>query len=50
MADKHYVDDLYEMDCPKFVDFNVPQDMNDNADEWFSKFTISTSFVFRNYY
>ncbi|XP_033625483.1 targeting protein for Xklp2 homolog [Asterias rubens] len=36
MADKHYVDDLYEMDCPKFVDFNVPQDMNDNADEWFN--------------
>ncbi|XP_022108110.1 targeting protein for Xklp2 homolog [Acanthaster planci] len=31
-----YVDEVYEMDCPKFVDFTVPQDVDDNADEWFN--------------
>nr|E2RYF8.1 RecName: Full=Targeting protein for Xklp2 homolog; Short=TPX2 homolog; AltName: Full=Microtubule-associated protein TPX2 homolog [Patiria pectinifera]BAJ24842.1 microtubule-associated protein homolog-like [Patiria pectinifera] len=31
-----YVDDVYEMDCPKFVDFSVPQVVDDNADEWFN--------------
>ena len=35
-----YYDANFEADCPKFVDFTVPQNLEDNADEWFSKFGL----------
>ena len=35
-----YIDEVFEADCPQYVDFTEPQPLQDNADEWFSKFKI----------
>ena len=32
-----YIDAAFEADAPKYVDFAEPQDLQDNADEWFGK-------------